>query len=175
MTTSLQTYKTERNLTHQSEEKKKPQRRLLLFPYLQRHLSLLSSRCDPSRSQIAEVDIQLGGKDFVFQLALCMTSPMEGAGKSVVLNSLIGHPVLMAKPSGLERSSKPFKVVRFQLKNKIHELKKLLMILNSNQKEKSQEERDGLNTAEEEVEAKIASVSVHHPQVDVVVVRGGPT
>lgn len=38
---------------------------------------------------------ELGGKDFVFQLALCMTSPMEGAGKSVVLNSLIGHPVLM--------------------------------------------------------------------------------
>ncbi|CAN7120716.1 unnamed protein product [Brassica rapa subsp. narinosa] len=61
----------------------------------------------------------------------------------------------MPKPSGLERSSKPLKVVRFQLKNKIHELKKLLMILNSNQKEKSQEERDGLNTAEEEVEVKV--------------------
>ncbi|KAF2530931.1 hypothetical protein F2Q70_00032899 [Brassica cretica] len=41
--------------------------------------------------------------------------------------------------------------------------------MNSNQKEKSLEEREGLNTAEEEVEV-IASVSVHQLQVDVVVV-----
>lgn len=44
---------------------------------------------------------ELGGKDFVFQLALCMTSPMEGAGKSVVLNSLIGHPVLVSSTLNL--------------------------------------------------------------------------